>query len=117
MADLAVAEKSKSELVTMIERGRKRDRLVRLAEKAKRLPHTLFGTIVSTAGGAGAGVLTAKYPSLYGSVISGSDVAAALAIGAGIVTSGELAEQSIRLGQGLLAGDVAIRTHQAWLKK
>jgi len=117
MADLALAEKSKSELVQTIEKDRKRARNQRLAEKAKRIPKVTFGTVIAAAGGAGAGVLNAKYPSIRGTPISGSDVAAGALIVAGVVGNGELADQAVTAGQGMLAGDAAIRTYKHWLTK
>lgn len=118
MADLALAEKSKGELVESIERSRKRDRLARLAAKAKRpVKEGLFGSIIAGAGGAAAGVLVAKYPNIRGSVVNGADVAAILAIGGGLAVEGDLADQAVGFGHALLAGDAAIRTYQHWSKK
>lgn len=115
MAD-PLSEKPKGELVKS--HRALLSRFSRYREKVEGPTAQLFETILSGAGGAGAGVLDSKVPSIKGSFVSGGLVAggAALAV-ALMVKNPTLKRQSLELANGLLAGTAAIRTYKAFEAK
>lgn len=115
MAD-SLQEKSKGELVkshrSLI------SRFSRYREKFEGPTAQVFESILSTAGGAGAGVLDSKYPAIKGTIVSGGMVAGGLALATAIVVKNPtLKRQSLGLANGMLAGTAAIRTFRAFEAK
>jgi len=102
-----------------------KDRLVRMAQhgrsaltKAKEVNEKVMGTVLTGAGGAAAGVLVAKYPSIRESFLDGGLAGAAALLAIGFTgMAGKNSDQAVELGQGMLAGSAAIKTHEAWLKR
>jgi len=99
-----------------------KDRLVRMAQhgrsalgKAREVNEKVMGTVVTGAGGALAGVLVAKYPSIRDSFVDGGIAGAAAALVVGFTgMAGKQSDQAIELGQGMLAGSAAIKANEAW---
>lgn len=86
---------------------------------AQKTTEASIGTLVSTLGGAAAGLANSKWPTLRGQ----NTITAATLGGAGLALlgltgwAGEVSSQALDLGQGVLAGDVAIKTFLAAEKR
>jgi len=92
-------------------------RLRRALAKTDEVAEKSLGTILTGAGGAAAGVLDSKYPSIRGTVVSGGMAAGIVLTVAGLagwLGKGKTAAQVAELGSGMLAGTAGIRTYKAF---
>jgi hypothetical protein len=107
-----------SEAITKDQAISKANRLERLAKKGQQMNEELVGSALACLGGAGAGVLDAKYPSIRGTMVSGGIAAGGASIIAGLMNwAGKNSAQLVEIGRGMVGGSIAIKTHQHWLAK
>lgn len=112
----ALDTKTKPELVKTSRNLRAQ--LSRMRDRLESPTAQLFDTVLSGAGGAGAGVLESKYPSIKGTFFSGGLVAGGIAAAVALAVKNPLLKrQTFEVANGLVAGTTAVKTYKAFEAK